>query len=160
MNSAGRSCVLCATLVQVGRDTLTLKEPVTRWHGVAWLHPYCRDTIVVLVPRSADSAASFVAPGIAGSSALPRQLLQPFCCVHMLTLINESENRYIIFVLPSLPFCILYSSSPYFVIEGFSLAREHSLFAQREIGQHNNDALLQKMNLFFCNYNWFSVDNL
>lgn len=99
MNSAGRSCALCATLVQVGRDTLTLKEPVTRWHGAAWLHPYCRGTIVVLVPRSADSAASFVAPGIAGSSALPRQLLQPFCCVHMLTQIkriNESESRYVI----------------------------------------------------------------
>lgn len=84
--------VLCATPLQVGRDTQTLKEPVTRWHRAAWSHLYCRDAIVVLVPHSADSVVSFVASGIAGSSG-PRQLLLPFRCVHMLPLIKLIKGK-------------------------------------------------------------------
>lgn len=104
MNSAGRSCALCTTLVQVGRDTETLKEPVTRWHRAAWSHLYCRDTIVAVVPHSADSVASFVVPGIAGSSPAPRQLLVPFCCVHMLPLIKLIKGKTdTFFCPPSLP---------------------------------------------------------
>ncbi len=112
MNSAGRSCALCATLVQVGRDTETLKEPVTRWHRAAWSHLYCRDAIVAVVPHSADSVASFVAPGIAGSSPAPRQLLVPFCCVHMLPLIKliKRQNRY--FLLSSLASCFAFFIPP------------------------------------------------
>lgn len=64
MNSGVRSWTLCATMVQVGRDTETLKEPVTRWHRVAWIHLYCRDTIV--------------APTTIVGSTLSRQCC-PFC---------------------------------------------------------------------------------
>lgn len=111
MNSAGRSRVLCATLAQVGKDTQALKEPVTRWHRAAWSHLYCRDTIVVLVPHSADL---FCGPWhrwvacVVTTPALSAILL----CPHVATdKTNKRENRY--FLLSSLasPFCILYPSS-------------------------------------------------
>lgn len=50
MNSAVRSSTLCAAIVQVGSDTETVKEPVTRWHQAAGSR-LCskRLTIVVLI---------------------------------------------------------------------------------------------------------------
>lgn len=136
MESAGGSSTLCATLLQVGRDRQTLKEPVTRWHRAAWSHLYCRDTIVIMVPHSADSVASFVASGIAGSSAAPRQLLLPFHRVHMLPLIKLIKRKNTDLLLSSLISCFAFFIPPlpsFFVIQCISLQSEHSLCAQRPV---------------------------
>lgn len=128
----GEAVPSCATPVQVGSDTQTLKEPVARWHRAARSHLYCRDTIVVLVPHSADSVASFVAPGIArlvclASPAFSAILLRP----HVTTDKTNKNERTDTFFCPSsrLLFCILHSSSPIFVIQCFSRPSKHGLCA-------------------------------
>lgn len=98
MNAAWRSYSLCATLLQVGKDTQTLKEPVTRWHRAAWSHLYCRDTTVVLVPHSADSVASFVASGV---DCLPCFATPAFTAILLYSHVstdktNKSRNRYLL----------------------------------------------------------------
>lgn len=102
----GEAVPSCATPVQVGSDTQTLKEPVARWHRAARSHLYCRDTIVVLVPHSADSVASFVAPGIAplvclASPAFSAILLRPHVTTDKTN--KKRENRYFLLSVLSPP---------------------------------------------------------
>lgn len=94
MNSAGEKLrPLCHsgpgwqrhTSTQRASNTLAPSSPVSS----ALQRRYCCSGSTL----SRQCVASFVAPGIAGSSVMPRQLLLPFCCVHMLPQIKLVEKK-------------------------------------------------------------------
>lgn len=115
MNSGWRSYSLCATLLQVGRDTQTLKEPVTRWHRAARSHLCCRDTIVF--PGSTLSRQRCLFCGLWHRWVVCRVAATPaftaiLLCSHVTTdKTNKSQNRYFAFVLPP-PSCFAFFIPP------------------------------------------------
>lgn len=108
MNSAGRSCALSATLLQVGRDTQTLGEPVNTLAPSSPGLICTAETPPLCWFHTRQTALSLLWPsGIAGSSATlaPCQLLPPFRRVRTFTTdkTNKRQNRYLLLFLPSPP---------------------------------------------------------
>lgn len=131
MNSAGRSCPLCATLVHIGRDTQTLKEPVTRWHRAAWSHLYCRDTIVVLVPHSLSrQCCLFCGPWhhrviCCASPAFTAILL----CPHVT---SDKTNKILSFVLPRLACFAFFIPPPPSLSSGVSVYQVSAVYVLKD----------------------------
>lgn len=100
MNSAGRSCALCATLFQVGRDehSKSQQHVGTKQHGLI-----CAAQTLLLLGFSTQQTELRLLWPLASLRSLPRRLLQPFCRVHMLKLIKRVKEKTDTFFSPALP---------------------------------------------------------